>query len=395
MSQEQPDWSDGNKLSVAFQNQVRIDSRGNISTSPRRSPRPTYTYRADRVVASGSFGVVYQAQVVETQETVAIKKVFQDKRYKNRELELMKKLAHPNIVELRHAFYTTGEKPDEVFLNLVMEYIPDTLYRVVRNHHKRGQQVPTIQVKLFAYQLMRALAYLHFLEICHRDIKPQNLLVDGRTSRLVLCDFGSAKKLIKGEPNVAYICSRYYRAPELIFGATDYTNAVDIWSVGCVMVESITGTPLFPGESGVDQLVEIIKVLGSPSTEQLLAMKPHHQEYKFPRIKQVPWATVLKQRLDAVGTDLVSRLLQYDPKKRIRPMPTCAHAFFDELRQDDLRVNGQKPPELFNFTKEELSYATEAPELFKNIPVGAIQRHSSQMPPAESSRDRESRTSEQ
>lgn len=82
--------------------------------------------------------------------------------------------------------------------------------------------------------------------------------------------------LIKGEPNISYICSRYYRAPELIFGATDYTTAIDVWSVGCVVAELLLGQPLFPGESGVDQLVEIIKVLGTPSREEIHAMNPNY-----------------------------------------------------------------------------------------------------------------------
>jgi serine/threonine protein kinase len=84
---------------------------------------------------------------------------------------------------------------------------------------------------------------------------------------LKLCDFGSAKRIIRGEANVSYICSRYYRAPELIFGATDYGQHIDVWSLGCVIAELLLGQPLFPGESGVDQLVEIIKVLGTPTRE--------------------------------------------------------------------------------------------------------------------------------
>jgi serine/threonine protein kinase len=86
---------------------------------------------------------------------------------------------------------------------------------------------------------------------------------------LKLCDFGSAKQLVKGEPNVSYICSRYYRAPELIFGNSNYTTSIDVWSVGCVIAELMLGQPIFPGESGVDQLVEIIKILGTPSKEQI------------------------------------------------------------------------------------------------------------------------------
>jgi len=92
-------------------------------------------------------------------------------------------------------------------------------------------------------------------------------LVNPDTHELKVCDFGSAKRLLKGEVNVSYISSRYYRAPELIFGATDYSQSIDVWSVGCILAELILGQPLFPGDSGVDQLVEIIKVLGTPSRD--------------------------------------------------------------------------------------------------------------------------------
>jgi serine/threonine protein kinase len=97
---------------------------------------------------------------------------------------------------------------------------------------------------------------------------------------------------VKGEPNISYICSRYYRAPELIFGATEYTTAIDIWSMGCVMAELLLGQPLFPGESGVDQLVEIMKVLGTPTREEIKCMNPNYTEFKFPQIKAHPWHKV-------------------------------------------------------------------------------------------------------
>lgn len=106
------------------------------------------------------------------------------------------------------------------------------------------------------------------------------------------CVLYSAKILAEGEPNVSYICSRYYRAPELIFGATLYTTKIDIWSVGCVMGELLLGQPLFPGESGIDQLVEIIKVLGTPSKEQIIMMNPHYTDHKFPLIKPHPFSKV-------------------------------------------------------------------------------------------------------
>ncbi|TYJ96286.1 shaggy-related protein kinase kappa isoform X1 [Cucumis melo var. makuwa] len=218
------------------------------------------SYIAEHVVGTGSFGVVFQAKCRETGEIVAIKKVLQDKRYKNRELQIMQMLDHPNIVSLKHCFFSTTDK-EEVYLNLVLEFVPETVNRIARNYSRISQRMPLIYVKLYTYQICRALAYIHnCIGICHRDIKPQNLLVNPHTHQLKLCDFGSAKVLVKGEPNVSYICSRYYRAPELIFGATEYTTAIDIWSTGCVMAELLLGKPLFPGESGVDQLVEIIKL---------------------------------------------------------------------------------------------------------------------------------------
>lgn len=327
------------------------------------------TYSADSVVGNGSFGVVVRASVMETNDTVAIKKVLQDKRYKNRELQIMQQLSHPNIVELKNSFFTNGEKQDEVFLNLVLEFIPDTVYRVARHYSKLKQSMPMIYVKLYTFQLLRALGYIHALGICHRDIKPQNLLLDPALGILKLCDFGSAKLLVTGEPNVSYICSRYYRAPELVFGATNYSTAIDVWSAGCVLAELLLGQPLFPGESGVDQLVEIIKVLGTPTREEIQAMNQTYTEYKFPQIKGSPWTKVFRSKPpDAV--DLVSKLLQYSPSLRLKAFESLAHPFFDEIREPNVQLpNGKPLPNLFNFSEIEVKAA--GPWLSKIIPKHA------------------------
>lgn len=121
-----------------------------------------------------------------------------------------------------------------MYLNLVLEYVPETVYRASRYFNKMKTTMPMLEVKLYIYQLFRSLAYIHSQGICHRDIKPQNLLLDQHSGILKLCDFGSAKILVENEPNVSYICSRYYRAPELIFGATNYTTKIGIYD------------PLFP-----------------------------------------------------------------------------------------------------------------------------------------------------
>ncbi|OXB83380.1 UNVERIFIED_CONTAM: hypothetical protein H355_001817, partial [Colinus virginianus] len=327
----------------------------------------------------------------------------------NRELQIMRKLDHCNIVRLRYFFYSSGEKKDEVYLNLVLDYVPETVYRVARHYSRAKQTLPMIYVKLYMYQLFRSLAYIHSFGICHRDIKPQNLLLDPDTAVLKLCDFGSAKQLVRGEPNVSYICSRYYRAPELIFGATDYTSSIDVWSAGCVLAELLLGQPIFPGDSGVDQLVEIIKVLGTPTREQIREMNPNYTEFKFPQIKAHPWTKVSRYELDNssmwaetekfrelcdylcscqsklgtfnyardpitldIGTGhftsgvrvfrprtppeaiaLCSRLLEYTPTARLTPLEACAHSFFDELRDPNVKLpNGREKPALFNFTTQ-------------------------------------------
>lgn len=326
------------------------------------------SYSAERIIGNGSFGVVFQAAVVETGEIVAIKKVLQDKRFKNRELQIMRQLVkdpHSNIVALKHCFYSQGEKPDELYLNLVLEYVPETVYSISRFHQKSKITLPLIYVKLYLYQLSRALAHIHALGICHRDIKPQNLLVNPANQQLKLCDFGSAKALVKGEPNVSYICSRYYRAPELIFGSTDYTTAIDIWSQGCVGAELLLGQPLFPGDSGVDQLVEIIKVLGTPTREEISSMNSNYIEFKFPQIKGCQWKKVFRNKTPDEAMEFIASTLAYTPDKRILPFEGCAHPFFDELRLESTRLpSGEPLPPLFDFTTHELA---RDPEIMAKI----------------------------
>jgi serine/threonine protein kinase len=246
-------------------------------------------------------------------------------------------------------------------LNLVLEFVPETVYSISRRHQKHSLPLPLLLVKLYLYQLSRALAHIHNLGICHRDIKPQNLLVHPQTQTLKLCDFGSAKALVKGEPNVSYICSRYYRAPELIFGSTDYTTAIDIWSVGCVGAELLLGQPLFPGDSGVDQLVEIIRVLGTPTKQEIVSMNSTYMEFKFPQIKGCQWSKIFSNKVPETAIQFIAATLAYNPAQRVLPLDGCAHEFFDELREPNAQLpnNGGPLPELFNFTQHELDYKPE------------------------------------
>uniref|UniRef100_A0A5K3EP25 Protein kinase domain-containing protein n=1 Tax=Mesocestoides corti TaxID=53468 RepID=A0A5K3EP25_MESCO len=147
-------------------------------------------YSGAKVIGSGSFGMVFVA-LLDGEREVAIKKVLQDKRYKNRELQILREIRHPNIVSLMYFFYSiANSKSKDTYLNLVQEYIPQTLSRVIKHYWHVRQPIPMTYVVLYSFQMIRGLAYVHSKNICHRDIKPQNLLVNPETGVLKICDFG-------------------------------------------------------------------------------------------------------------------------------------------------------------------------------------------------------------
>ena len=336
-----------------------------VSEADRRQPREV-SYSEVEEIGRGTFGIVNRAKLVDTSKDVtkqgdliAIKKTLLLKEAKNRELQIQRGLDHLNIVKLKYYYFCSGgEQEDELYLNLIMEYVPATVYTEVQYYNERRQTVPIVYTKLYMYQLFRGLAYIHSKGICHRDIKPQNLLVDPKTGVLKLCDFGCAKQLVRGERNVTTVCSLFYRAPELLFGEAQYTTKVDIWSAGCVFAELLLGKPIFTGCDECDQLVEIIKVLGTPTYDQIGEMNPAYQKFNFPQLTAQPWHKIFQDQpwvsLEAIH--LITKILVHTPLQRIAPLEACAHIFFNDLRmpRTKLPTNHDLPP-LFNFTPEELS----------------------------------------
>eukprot|EP00702_Spironucleus_salmonicida_P001599 EST42890.1 Kinase, CMGC GSK [Spironucleus salmonicida] len=203
-----------------------------------------------------SFGVVFRARSQDGQH-LAIKKVFQDRRYRNRELQVIQQLyPHEFIVKtVNYYFSTANSQQNGYYLNLIMQYYPENAYQVYRGFARNGKKLQLSDIKLYTYQFLRGLAWMHCFQVTNRDLKPQNTLIDRQSGRAVLCDLGSAKQLNPQEPNIAYICSRYYRAPELVFGSRFYSCVIDVWSFACVVAEMMIGRPLFPGQSPIDQLV--------------------------------------------------------------------------------------------------------------------------------------------
>ena len=271
----------------------------------------------------------------------------------------MQELHHPNIVELKSYFCTKAENcnEDEFFLNCIMEYVPETLSDIIADNIKYHKKFDKITLKIYAYQMLKCIGYLHSLGICHRDIKPQNILIDPSDNTLKLCDFGCAKHLVKTESNIAYICSRFYRPPELVIGATKYTTQVDVWSMGCVIAELVLYRPIFPGKSASDQLKAIMNILGTPTIEEARVMNYRFRGVsRLPKIKAKPWKEVFNGKIDdELFIDLVSKLLVYEPLKRLSPYEALCHPFFDELKNGDIQI----PKHLFEFKQCEIDFDRE------------------------------------
>ncbi|NWS47080.1 CDKL5 protein, partial [Probosciger aterrimus] len=268
----------------------------------------------------------------ETHEIVAIKK-FKDseeneevKETTLRELKMLRTLKQENIVELKEAFRRRGK------LYLVFEYVEKNMLELLE---EMPNGVPPEKVKSYIYQLIKAIHWCHKNDIVHRDIKPENLLIS-HNDVLKLCDFGFARNLSEGSNAnyTEYVATRWYRSPELLLGAP-YGKAVDMWSVGCILGELSDGQPLFPGESEIDQLFTIQKVLGPLPAEQmkLFYSNPRFHGLRFPAVNH---PQSLERRylgiLSGVLLDLMKNLLKLDPADRYLTEQCLNHPSFQTQR---------------------------------------------------------------
>jgi len=327
------------------------------SRSRSRSPpqaQASYAIEGPCILGKGSFGVVFKATVVGSGRPVAIKAV----RFREgeREAQALRRLrGSPNIVTLHGTFPGNEAAEQDRTLNLVMEFISDTLMRIIKHYRASAVWMDIQYVRLFIYQLLRGLASLERAGVVHRDIKPANLLVHPDTLTLKICDFGTARLAGTNEVSTPYLCSRYYRAPELILSSMEYAGAVDLWSAGCVLAEMLLGQPLFAGRDGVDQLHKIMEVLGSPTPQELYAMNPQYDaavDFGSTHIEALPWEKVLGRPVDAEAIALLGQLLKYDPSARVLPLHAMASSLFDELRRAHM---WQRNSGLLSLTEEELA----------------------------------------
>lgn len=282
-------------------------------------------YEKKGKLGEGTYGKVYLAQDKQTGEYVAMKKMILETEDEGipssaiREISLLKELSdHKNIVKLLDVLYLKSK------LYLIFEYLEQDLRQFM-------DSVPVIDpalVKSYMHQLIQGIDFCHTHRILHRDLKPQNLLID-KTGRLKLADFGLSRAF--GIPLRQYtheIVTLWYRSPEVLLGQPRYSTPVDMWSAGCIFAELVTRIPFFSGDSEIDQIFRIFRTMGTPD-EQVwpgVTKLPDFQP-TFPQYTAQSLAQIFPQ-LDAAGLDLMGALLQYDPSKRISARSALSHPYF-------------------------------------------------------------------
>lgn len=288
-------------------------------------------------IDEGTYGVVFRARDKKTGEVVALKKVKMEKEREGfpmtalREINILLSTDHPSIVEVKEVVM---DGLDSIFM--VMEYMEHDLKSIMET---KRQPFSQSEVKCLMLQLLEGVEYLHDNWVLHRDLKTSNILMNNQ-GELKICDFGMSR--LYGSPLKQYtqlVVTLWYRAPELLLGAKQYSTAIDMWSLGCIMAELLSKEPLFNGKTEVDQLDKIFKTLGTPSEaiwpgfSELPGAKVKFakQQYNLLRKKFPPTAFTGSPVLSDAGFDLLNRLLTYDPAKRITAEEAVNHEWFREV----------------------------------------------------------------
>ncbi|PWN91441.1 putative Cdk1-cyclin-dependent kinase 1 [Acaromyces ingoldii] len=290
-------------------------------------------YQKIEKLGEGTYGVVYKAKDLTpgaNGRIVALKKIRLEAEDEGvpstaiREISLLKELRDEYIVRLYDIIHQESK------LYLVMEFLDLDLKKYMDNVGKRPDGMGPEIVKKFTYQLVRGIFFCHAHRILHRDLKPQNLLID-KDGNLKLADFGLARAF--GIPLRTYtheVVTLWYRAPEVLLGSRHYSTAIDMWSVGCIFAEMAIKSPLFPGDSEIDEIFRIFRTLGTPSDATWPGVKSL-PDYKpsFPQWSGMPLTKAVPD-LDEAGIDLLRGMLVYDPAGRVSAKRCLDHPYFAE-----------------------------------------------------------------
>ncbi|KAL7609450.1 mitogen-activated protein kinase 9 [Lactuca sativa] len=320
-------------------------------------------YEIQEVVGKGSYGVVAAAVDTHTGEKVAIKKIndvfehVSDATRILREIKLLRLLRHPDIVEIKHIMLPPCRREFKD-IYVVFELMESDLDEVI----KVNDDLTPEHHQFFLYQLLRALKYIHTAHVFHRDLKPKNILANA-DCKLKICDFGLARASFDDTPSAIfwtdYVATRWYRAPELCGSFfSKYTPAIDIWSIGCIFAEMLTGKPLFPGRNVVHQLDLVTDLLGSPSAEIIARIrneKARRYLNGLPNKTKVPFSHKFPNA-DPLALRLLERLLAFDPVDRISAEEALADPYFYGLANLETEPSKQPISKLeFDFERRRLT----------------------------------------
>ncbi|KAK3039074.1 hypothetical protein RJ639_028525 [Escallonia herrerae] len=314
-------------------------------------------YKIQEVIGKGSYGVVCSAIDTHTGEKVAIKKIhdifehISDAARILREIKLLRLLRHPDIVEIKHIMLPPSRR-DFKDIYVVFELMESDLHQVI----KANDDLTREHYQFFLYQLLRALKYIHTANVYHRDLKPKNILANANC-KLKICDFGLARVSFNDTPTTIfwtdYVATRWYRAPELCGSFfSKYTPAIDVWSIGCIFAEVLTGKPLFPGKNVVHQLDLMTDLLGTPSMDTISRVRNEKaRRYLTTMRKKQPVSFAQKfPNADPLALRLLERLLAFDPKDR----PTAEEALADPYFKGLAKV--EREPSCQPITKMEFEF---------------------------------------
>lgn len=274
------------------------------------------------------FYLIFFLFLLETNEIVALKRIKLESVDEGvpctaiREISLLKELNHPNVVRLHEVIHT------EKKLTLVFEYLDQDLKHYLDEHN--GIIAPNT-MRCFLYQLFKGIAYCHNKRVLHRDLKPQNLLIN-KKGELKLADFGLARAFGVPMKNYSHeVVTLWYRAPDVLLGSGKYSTPIDIWSIGCIFAEMATGRALFPGGNTNDQLIHIFRILGTPTPESWVGVTAFPEwNDDFPSYRGKDLKKVVPN-LDPNGHDILIKCLQYDPAKRITAAAALNHPYFADV----------------------------------------------------------------
>lgn len=314
-------------------------------------------YQILEIVGEGAYGVVCLAIHKPLNQKVAIKKIEPFERLMLclrtlRELKLLKHFNHENIISIlaiqRPSLYETFSE-----IYFIQELMETDLHRVIRT-----QRLSDDHIQYFIYQTLRALKSMHLANVLHRDLKPSNLLLNSNCD-LKVCDFGLARLIASLEDNFGfmteYVATRWYRAPEIMLTFQEYTTAIDVWLVGCILAEMLSGKPLFPGRDYHNQLWLIIEVLGTPNMEDYYNIKlKRAREYirLLPFRKKTPFAQLFADA-NPLAIDLLENLLTFNPAKRILVEAALNHPYLKLYHDPEDEPIAEKIPEdFFDFDKK-------------------------------------------